>query len=1036
MKKKFSLGLLAAGLLSLGVLAGCGGNGNGGNSNSGNPGSNSGDASSNPGGSSDYTEFSFSISLSNGSEYLNKGAEAHIVIDEQGGDPSVQREYSYTSSAPTIASVAADTGTVTALAKGQARIAVREAVSGLSQMLSVEVTDASPASGGYNFASLAGSEAINKRTEILGQLEKYAMDNHLTGITLFENGGYVKYSERVKLPTTEYITGYGFGLLSEGTVEADMAKEENPNYKRYLHSGTSQDPKVINARNDTGSQVSDLEGYITSSFWGTKLNATKDQYEWYPVLAKDTIKVAGSNQAFNRPVPVVVEKDGEGNTVETEITSDSNPKANPLGLYSTWRIYVKTGKRDNRLAYRYLGNPWKDSSNADIQFDGRKITLDDYEFAYRLLLTGSHNLKRGPEAAGDQTYGIVGAQRYFNNTKSKTITDAQAKETWDNMKAKGQLGVKTGEDSVNGEYIQLTILNPIDKFTAMYTLSSSLYSPLPEDFLKTIGGGDSNEFAIRDGAQRYGSFNMGANVPTVHDNQILDFTLSIGPYMLEAWTKNQTIVFKRNATWTETGRYNIEGVKLKVIDTSSDNTAIYKFFNNGELDSCGIPSKFIAQEVGQPRVYKTKGDATFKLNINSCTQERFDELFGSQGTISKNTDWKVKPWMSNDNFLNGLFYAIDRNTFAGNRGMQPSINYFSDAYLSDPENGISYNETQAHKDAIEAYQTYNAKGEPTFGYSKDRAILSFRAAVKELVAAGKLTYGTKSSPTKITIHIKWMYQTDVKEYGEEIAKYFQDAFNDERVSNGRIKLEVTQDAVTNWQDVYNEYLMKGKFDLGFGAISGNTYNPLNFLEVLKSDNSSGFTLNWGTDTSKMTTNKPLIYEDKMWSFDALWAVADHGGVVNNGEIAKTVEKCFLEANTNKFYEGGFEFQVKTKFIDVESAKLEITRIQIYVAGYGGFDVEVSEFTKDANGYIVAKIFLTNEQAQEINSEMRRVNKMDDPDKEKQWNETPFTLVNYGVYWGIEVSYSLAIKAEGSDKFGTPSESYVSAAANEDDWKDE
>ena len=130
------------------------------------------------------------------------------------------------------------------------------------------------------------------------------MDNHLTGITLFENGGLVKYSSRVTVPARNYITGYGFGLLSEGSVDGKLPGEQNDNHQPYLHTAQSSDPKMINARDNTGSQVSDLEGYITSSFWGTKMNATKDKYVWYPVLARDTIKVNGQDVAFDRPVPV------------------------------------------------------------------------------------------------------------------------------------------------------------------------------------------------------------------------------------------------------------------------------------------------------------------------------------------------------------------------------------------------------------------------------------------------------------------------------------------------------------------------------------------------------------------------------------------------------------------------------------------------------------------------------------------------------------------------------------------------------------
>ena len=1052
MKKKYPFLLLAASVLTLGVLIGCGGgNNDGNNSNSGgnsqgsdfsfvnSDGSQSGGSSQSGGGSS-QVEFKFTASLSNGRNFLNKDEEATVVIEETGGEEDVVREYSYSSTDPDYISVSAD-GVVTALKKTEAdktiRITVTEKKSNKKSFINgLTVIDASPATGGYNFASLAGAEAVEKRTEILGQLEKYAMDNHLTGITLFENGGYVKYNQRVNLPTTEYITGYGFGAISEGTIDSDLEKETVAAHKRYYHTAMSSNPTNINARQDTGSQVSDLESYITASYWGTRLTSTKNSYEWYPNLAKDTIKVNGVDQPFNRPVPVVLDKDDYCKIVgETQIFSNDDPKANPLGLYSTWRIYVKTAKNDQRLKFRYSGNPWTDLEGNNLTLDGRDVKLEDYEFAYRYLLTGSHGLARGTEAAGDQTYGIVGAQRYFNNTKAKTTTDQGAKNTWEDMKSKGQLGFSTGTDTINGEYVQITILNPIDSFTAMYQLSSNLYSPLPEAFLQAIGKGlsDGDEAPVREAALKYGYWNNNDAEP--HGNHICDYVISVGPMMLESWSKNAYITFKKNDNWNEQGRYKIAGVKMIYIDTSNDPSAIYNHFSEGELDSCGIPTKFISQEANQPYVYRTRGDATFKLNVNSCTQEQWNSIFGTNGSNKENRSsdnaYLVKPWMSNDNFLNGLFFSINREQFAKNRGSQASINYFADSYLNDPENGLSYNDSEAHKKAVEAYQTVDYEGNPTYGYSKDRAINSFKAAVKELVADGKLEYGSQAKPTKISIHIRWMYQTDKKEYGEEIGKYFEDAFNDARVCNGRIILEVEQDAVTNWMDVYTEYMMKGKFDLGFGAISGNTYNPLNFLEVLKSDNSSTFTLNWGKDTSKLTPEKPLIYQDKMWSFDALWAVADHGGVVKDGEIAKTVEECFVAANRNDFYTGGFSFEVDTKFINVNSAKLDITRIQIYVYGFGGFDVKFVKSKED--GYMIATINLSSELAQDINAQMRHVFKMDDPDKPKQWNETPFTLENYGMYWTIDVSYSLAIKAEDSDTFGTPTESYVTAAPNQDAW---
>ena len=1001
MKKKITISLLAAGLL-LGALAGCEKDKT---SSIVDP-TSSGD-SGNPT-TSEVLEYKFTASAP---KNIGKGETAAITIEEVNKPEGVTTAFTFESSDVNVATVDAK-GIITGVGKGTATITIKETTQGKRGQVSITVTEATLANGGYNYASLAGSEAIKTRTEILGKLEKYAMDNHLTGITLFENGGYVKYSSRVQLPTTKYITSYGFGLLSEGTLNADMSsdKESNPNHARYLHSATSSDPGTINARNDTGSQVSDLESYITASFWGTKMNSTKDGYVWYPVLAKDKIKIDGVDVDFNRPLPVY-----NGNVVKP------NEDPNPLGLYKSWRIYVKTGASDG-LKYRYNGAEWSGHT-----FEKRNVVIDDYEFAYRLLLTGSHKLKRGLEMASDQTYGIKGALKYYNKTQN--VDDEGAKAAWDEMKAKGDLGVKTGNDS-NGDYIEVTIINAIDRFTAMYTLSSNLLSPMPEEFIKTIGVG-----SLAAGAKRYGTAHDNPALGS-HSGKIMDMTICVGPYMLEQWNDQQSITFKRNDTYNETGRYNIPGLKLLVIDASQDADAIYNQFNAGLIDSCGIPSKHLPEEKNQPGVYKQRGDSTFKLNVNSCTQDMWNKLFGVGGKINpEGSNWTVKPWMSNDNFLKGLFYAIDRNTFASNRGVNPSINYFADSYLSDPEKGISYNDSDAHKEAVKNYEVYDADGKSLYGYSKDRAIVAFRNAVKELVQTSSLKKGTKSNPTKITIEITWMYESDIKEYGEEIESYFESAFNDDAVCGSTIKLDVISSAVKNWQDVYNEVMMKGQFDLAFGAISGNTYNPLNFLEVLKSDNSSGFTLNWGPDTSKADTNNPLVYDEKIWSFDALWAAADHGAVVENGNNIKPVKKAFMTYEGNNFNDGA-TFWITVNFFEADTIKLEIKELSLYIFQSGSNELSYTVETEGAHKGSL-KVVLTAAQAHEFRDEMIRALKLCDENKpEDKWIKDPFKVDNYDKYWNIDIKYELSIKDQKKNEWGTPSENYVTAAKNEAAWKDE
>lgn len=957
------------------------------------------------GGGEEKKEFEFSISLKSGKSAIEVGSYDQIEITTNGVDLE-GRTYTYVSSNESRASVS-DTGYVTALAKGSVQFVVTEAKSGKESTLDITVNDVSTlANGGFNYSAAAGKDAIQKRTEILGKLEKYAVESHLTGITLFENGGYVKYRDRLEIPAKEYITGYGFGTLSEGDIKAPLDAETVEAYKYYYHSAQTSNPNTINAWNATGSQVSDLSSYITSSFWGTKMNENKDGYEWYPLLAAD--KVDG--KVNDRPIPVY----------DTE---------NPLGLYKTWRIYLKTGANAG-LKYRYSGSI---SGN----FDNREVALEDYAFVYQLLLTGANKQTRGAEMAGDKTYGIKGAQTYYTRTK-ELKNQADIDNIWKNMtktvdgaqdptKFKDQeLGIMTGHDE-KGDYLQLELLNEIDKFTAMYTLSSSLLSPVPRQFIESLASSGT----VMDGVLNYG-VNSSSTGKSLVDN-----TISLGAYKLDTWVDSY-IAFGRNDTWVERttypNRYKIKGIKITTYDNATQDK-LYEYFYSGLLDSCGIPISQISKEVGQPDVRSTKGDSTFKLNINSCDEERWTELFGPEGKINKGSSWEVKPWMSNDNFLNGLYWSINRKQFADNRGVQPSINYFADAYLNDPENGTSYNDSDAHKAAVAKFhtvRTVDGKKVDNYGYDYDKAVAYFKNAVTQLASEDKIKLGTKSKPTEIHIQITWMYQTDPQEYGNEIKSYFETAFNDEAVCGGKVKLVVDQDAVTNWEDVYNERMMKGQFDLAFGAISGNTYNPLNFLEVLKSDNSSGFTLNWGPDTSKVDTKNPLIFDSNKWSFDALWEVSDRGGVVENGVAVKTVKQYNFEGNMPKNLDGketgdfseGATLDINLEFVSVENVKIEINKVNCYVVGGGD---TLIESTYDESKKILTVKF-TAEKAAAIYKEINEiVNKGKNPG-DTGYVEDPFTRKNYGIYWTIDLYYSLSIKG------GTPTQSGITIVPTKADQK--
>lgn len=979
--------------------------------NNGNSGTNQGSTGND---NENVEVFSFNVSLESNKTSLEVGETDKIVIHTN-GIKDQDREYSYKINRENIITIGKFSDgkcAIKATNPGKVIVAITEAKSGISQSLSIEVVEASkPANGGKNFTSRSGAEALKNRAEILGKLEKYAVDSHLTGITLFEDGGYVKYSSRLEIPANQYITGYGFGILSEGNITADLPGEENPAYKRYYHSGQSSNPGKINAMDDTGSQVSDLSSYITSSYWGMKMNEYKNGYEWYPILAKD--KVNGKD--FTRPIPVPGE-DGE----------------NALGLYRKWRVYVKTGA--DGLKYRTNGM-FKD------EWDNKSVNIKDYEFPIKMLLTGACELARGATLAADMTYGIKGAQSFYNRTKSRDISQEFIDNTWEAMKRDGELGFSYNEEE---SYLEFELINDIDAFTAMYQLSSSLYSPIPQEFVTMLGGGE-----FKNGAKVYGEakqgFEYGGSKVTVNPK---DTTLSVGAYYLEEWNdKDDFITFKQNDTWFERvtypERHKIEGIKIKTYKgAQEDLDALYKAFYNDELDSCGVPTLHISEEKYGSKITKakketvtkqTKGESTFKLNVNSCTQDRWDELFGPNGSICVTPDsgkYQCKPWMSNENFLNGLYWSINRQEFADKRGVQPSINYFSNAYLDDPENGHSYNETEAHKEAVKNYHNVDKDGNDDYGYNLDTAIACFTRAYNELRATGAINDGTPSNPEIIKIQINWMNPNDITEYGTDIKKYFEDAFNNPAVCGNKVKLVVEQPSPSSdWQAVYNDVMMKGQFDLAFGSISGNTFDPLNFMEVLKSDNSSGFTLNWGVDTSVVDEKRPLVYQNERYSYDALWQVADHGGIVKDGKIVSSIKTCYLGTPkdssgkaTNDLF-NGFTASIPMEFIDVQDVELKVSKISLFVLN--GNTYNIPYVYDEANNCI--NITISPELASQIENDIKVASKNDDPNK-STYIEHPFTRSYYNELWNFELTYTLAIMG------GSPVATTVGIAMTQDEQK--
>jgi len=686
-----------------------------------------------------------------------------------------------------------------------------------------------------------------ERQKILGLLEKYAVDNNLTGMTLFGDGSYIAYNDRIKSPTEwNYIPGYGFGILAEGTITADLASETKAEWKRYYHTYEADIPSTLNYMNAKESTVGELADLLNGSYFGTQIDENNNtKYRWFGNLAEDASTVK--------------------NGLLTPVNEDSDGKA------TEYKFKVKLGAD---ATYTTL------SSNSSIAaFNGREVAKDDYLTPYKLLFSQKIGYARAAETFGSSS-ALKGAQEYYNKTKDATTWE-QMNQAWNDTLGKYIFFDDEG-------YLHITFAVSKTPFYAMYTANSSMYAPVPADYITALGTAAGYDNAA-DAAKVWGN-----QTDSGHGNLTpVDTVLSTGAYAVETWNTS-SFTFKRTGRVIGNNLYKMEGVHYKIFSASkNDENAAYDQFTAGTFDSAGVPKAYLDKEKSKPYVHQTTDSSTFKINYNTCDAAEWEALFGENGSITqtpKSQYWALKPAMSNDAFVKGLGFSIDRKTFADTYGRSATGNYFGNGYFSDPENGVIYNTTEDHKKAVSEVINDDTDA---YGYSLTKAQSYFKTAAEELITSGAYAKGDT-----INIEIAWQTEAQSSGQGATLKKMLEDAFNkSEANTEYGLTLNINNYACAVWSDVYYKKMMVGQFDLAFGSINGNTLDPLNFLEVLKSDNTSGFTLNWGVDTNVVSSN--MIYDGKAWSFDALWQAADSSALVKNGQKVNYVDSKLSKSLYNE-----------------------------------------------------------------------------------------------------------------------------------------
>ncbi len=581
-----------------------------------------------------------------------------------------------------------------------------------------------------------------------------------------------------------------------------------------------------------------------------------------------------------------------------------------------WRVKLKTG--DDGIKYSVA-----ETSKFYSKYNGREVELEDYLVPFQTMLDNRY--VRASELGQDSS-GFEGVMEYMYGSKD-----------W------SKVGIQINEEEGS---LDFTFITPKTMNYARTTLSSSLYSPVPQDFIKDIGG-----------ASNYGKY-----VANTDYTKTLDNIISCGPYVPESWQSGTLLVFKKNDLYYNKDKYHFKGMTEKVFNGSNADKDAYNAFLKNQLDEVTIPTGELTNHGNDETVLRTKGSTVIKLNVNSCTQEEWEYYFGENGTIyphKSSNYWAVKPIMSNDNFLLGCYFAIDRESLAKTAGRTAALGYLSNAYTQDPDAKEFWRDTAQGKAVLAPY-IESANGNE-YGYSSATAQSYFSACVEEMIASGKMKSGQK-----ITLTGLYRYQDSIDNIGKWVKKYIEDNFN--AVSKKydvtlTINLEV---GGTQYTDTYTK-MDHGEYDFAEGAISGNVLNPLEFMNTCATDDlAQGFCLNWGDITANVNEEDPIIYDDVAWSYDALWSAANASTVVNDGVVTPIAGSVKLEEGedgdtvdltavypdmTDDEGEDVFSFEVSQFYIATAESTSALT--YVYYIDSKNYEIEIAngelriEIDKDA-----------------------------------------------------------------------------------------
>lgn len=427
-----------------------------------------------------------------------------------------------------------------------------------------------------------------------------------------------------------------------------------------------------------------------------------------------------------------------------------------------------------------------------------------------------------------ETYKLALTEKWFRAisgggdfvTSSSKVVNAQ--EFVDDTADWDDVGIKLIDDNT----IEFEFADEQSQWNVKYFLGSYVMTPVNIEQYEALG----KEFAI--------------------DENSIAYT---GVYYVDYFESDKVIRYLKNEKFHDADKYFYTGKNMTII---VDAEMRFQEFLAGKLDGAALPSSNYEEYKSHPGLKKVPGTTTYRLMLNGLgTVENQISQFSESA-------WEPEAILANQDFKMGLYHAIDRKKLAEEvlKTSQTQMYLFTDAYVVEAETGIPYRNTP------EGMSVGLDLSPSTNGYNLDAARAYYEKALDKLVEEGVYKSGDE-----ISIDFYFFSGSEAQEL---LGSYLKDALEEAFQSEKHNIKVIVESMPKEFPGIYYDHMMIGEFDTAIGGISGSRLDAASFLDTYSSDNRSGFSLNWGIDTSipEVTvayTNDEGQLVKELWSYDAL-----------------------------------------------------------------------------------------------------------------------------------------------------------------------